>query len=90
MGAREPGRDIIRKTTGVVAAMNAGTSREGSMARETPRNRNWEGNVSEGHDDGDPLIADEEEAFFNIYNRAPRKRKEAGTMPSADTGAASP
>jgi hypothetical protein len=66
MGAREPGRGIIRKTTGVVAAMNASMSSEGSIARETPRNWNWEGNVTKGHDDGDPLIANEEEAFLCI------------------------
>jgi hypothetical protein len=64
MGAREPGRGIIRKTTGVVAALNTGVSGERSMARETPRIWNWEGDVSEGGNNGDPLIADEGEAFF--------------------------
>jgi hypothetical protein len=76
MGAREPGRGIIRKTMGVVAAMNAGLSREGSMARETPCNWNWEGNATEGHDNGDPLIADEEEAFFIIIALRARGRKQ--------------
>jgi hypothetical protein len=52
--------------------------------------RNWEGDVTEGGNDGDPLIADEGEAFFFVYNRAPRERKEARTMPFAATGAASP
>jgi hypothetical protein len=89
MGAREPGRGIIRKTPGVVAVLNTGASGERSMAREIPRNWNWEGDVTEGGNDGDPSIADEGEAFF-IYNCAPRERKEAGTMPSAATGAASP
>jgi hypothetical protein len=28
--------------------------------------------------------------FFFFFNRAPRERKEAGTKPSADRGAASP
>ena len=28
--------------------------------------------------------------FLSLYNRAPRERKEAGTMPSAAKGAASP
>jgi hypothetical protein len=66
MGAREPGRGIIHKTMGVVAALNAGTSGERSMARETPHNWNWEGNVTEGGNDGDPLIANEGEACFFI------------------------
>ncbi len=52
--------------------------------------RNWEGNVTEGGDNGDQLIADEGEAFFFVYNRTPHERKEAGTMPSAATRAASP
>ncbi len=61
------------------------------MARETPRNWNWEGDVIEGGNAGDPLIANEEEAFFVfVYNRALRERKEAGTMLSVATGAASP
>ncbi len=32
--------------------------------RETPCRRNLEGDVSEGYDNGDPIIADEEEACF--------------------------
>jgi hypothetical protein len=35
MGAREPGKGIIYKTTGVGAALNAGVLLERSMARET-------------------------------------------------------
>jgi hypothetical protein len=64
MGAREPGIGKIRKKTGVEAAVNAGASLERSMARETRRNRNWEGDVTEGGDDSDPLIADKGKAFF--------------------------
>jgi hypothetical protein len=89
-GGQVPGRGIICKTTGVVVALNAGALLERSMARETQHNWNWEGNVTEGGDNGDPLIADEGEAFFFVYNRAPRERKEAGTMPSTAMGAASP
>jgi hypothetical protein len=51
--------------------------------------QNWEGNVTEGSNNGE-LFADAVEDFFFIYNCAPRKRKEAGTMPFAATGAASP
>ena len=90
MGAREPGRGIICKTMGVVAAIYADALLERSMARETPRNWNWEGNVTEGGNDSDPLIADAGEAFIFVYNPAPCERKEARTMPSAATGAASP
>ncbi len=89
MGTKEPGRGIIRKIMGVVAALNAGALLERSTARETPRIWNWEGNVTEGGNNGDPLIANEGEAFF-LYIWAPRERKEAGTIPSAATGAASP
>jgi hypothetical protein len=46
---------------------------------ENLTHRNWEGHVTEGSDDGDPLIDDAGGAFF-LYNRTPRERKEAGTM----------
>jgi hypothetical protein len=66
MGARVPGRGIICKTMGVVAAIYADALLERSMARETPRNWNWEGNVTVGGKDGDPLITDEGEALFYL------------------------
>ncbi len=69
MGATEPGRGIIRKTTGVVVAVDAGALLERLMAREIPCSQNWEGNVTESGDEGDPLIAKErgEALFFLSY-----------------------
>jgi hypothetical protein len=165
MGAGEPRRGIIRRTTGAVAAADAVVMFGGSMAAsrgrhvdetEIPQNENLEVEVSEGHDDGDrrmnhggvsdpkvrtersnqlldeeglfakttkdltaPQLRREESAagrktsvgrrirattpwhetprrrkrgcfFLSWCNRAPRERKEAGTMPSAAKGAASP
>jgi hypothetical protein len=165
MGAGEPRRGMIRRTTGVVVAADAVVTLGGSMAAsrgrhvnetEIPQNENLEVEVSEGHDDGDrrmnrggvgdpkvrtersnqlldeeglfakttkdltaPQLRMEESAagrktsvggrirattpwhepprrrkrggfFLSLYNRAPRERKEAGTMPSAAKGAASP
>ena len=62
MGAGEPRRGMIRRTTGVVVAADAVVTLGGSMAAsrgrhvnetEIPQNENLEVEVSEGHDDGD-------------------------------------
>jgi hypothetical protein len=62
MGAGEPGRGMICRTTGVVAATDAVVTLGGSMAAsggrrvdetEIPQNENLEVEVSEGHDNGD-------------------------------------
>ena len=62
MGAGEPRRGMIRRTTGVVAATDAVVTLGGSMAAsggrhvdetEIPENKSLEGEVSEGHDNGD-------------------------------------
>ncbi len=91
MGAAEPRRGIICKTTGVGAAVEAGLLLEKSMTREYPtgqkkgvplsRKAVTHGNAKERVEGG--------EAFF-LYDRALCKWKEAGTMPSAARGAASP
>jgi hypothetical protein len=62
MGAGEPRRGMICRTTGVVAATDAVVTLGGSMAAsggrrvdetEIPQNENLEVEVSEGHDNGD-------------------------------------
>jgi hypothetical protein len=59
MGAAEPRRGIICKTTGVEAAVEAGTLLERSMAREFPSGRKREGDITEGGSNGDTLNAEE-------------------------------